>query len=195
MEDSTSKSEDSKRLNEIDTMYDGVKKKYDKIRQLLAKKNQHISMVARQIDDVPTRTELIQYERRFVELYQQVDSKLEENRKYYDYYNTQQRIYQFLSKEAEMLQSINDTFLEGMRTKSNQKDFLEQMESLIGGIERTKESQEKMLGTVKGKFESNSKKHQKLVEKQRAYFKAVKDFQVACDKNEMLEEQLEELVG
>ena len=195
MEDSTSKSEDSKRLNEIDTMYDGVKKKYDKIRQLLAKKNQHISMVARQIDDVPTRTELIQYERRFVELYQQVDSKLEENRKYYDYYNTQQRIYQFLSKEAEMLQSINDTFLEGMRTKSNQKDFLEQMESLIGGIERTKESQEKMLGTVKGKFESNSKKHQKLVEKQRAYFKAVKDFQVACDKNELLEEQLEELVG
>merc|ERR1711898_50138 len=81
---------ESIRLNEIDTMYDGVKKKYDKIRQLLAKKNQHISMVARQIDDVPTRTELIQYERRFVELYQQVDSKLEEDRKYYDYYNTQQ---------------------------------------------------------------------------------------------------------
>ena len=195
MEDSQSKSEDSKRLDEIDNMYGGVKKKYDKIRQLLAKKNQHISMVARQIDDVPTRTELIQYERRFVELYQQVDSKLEENRKYYDYYNTQQRIYQFLTKEAEMLQSINDTFLEGMKNKRTQADFLEQMENLIGGIERTKESQENMLDTVKAKFEDNSKKHQKLVEKQRAYFKAVKDFQVACDKNEKLEEQLEELTG
>ena len=195
LRDSQAKSEDAKRLKEIDDMYDGVKKKYDKIRQLLAKKNQHISMVSRQIDDVPTRTELIQYERRFVELYQQVDSKLEENRKYYDYYNTQQRIYQFLSKEAEMLQSINDTFLEGMKTKSSQQDFLQQMETLISGIERTKESQEKMLSNVRSKFDENSKQHQKLVEKQRAYFKAVKDFQVACDKNEMLEEQLEELMG
>jgi hypothetical protein len=29
-------------------------------------------MLQRQIDDVPTRTELVQYERRFVELYDQV---------------------------------------------------------------------------------------------------------------------------
>ena len=48
-----------------------------------------------------------------------------------------------------------------------------------------------MLSNVREKFEEKSKQHQKLVEKQRAYFKAVKDFQVACDKNEMLEEQLE----
>ena len=52
-----------------------------------------------------------------------------------------------------------------------------------------------MLSNVRQKFEEKSKQHQKLVEKQRAYFKAVKDFQVACDKNEMLEEQLEELMG
>ena len=47
LKDSQANSEDAKRLQEIDDMYDGVKKKYDKIRQLLAKKNQHISMVSR----------------------------------------------------------------------------------------------------------------------------------------------------
>lgn len=36
---------------------------------VLAKKNQDIAAVLRQIDDIPTRAELIQYERRFVELY------------------------------------------------------------------------------------------------------------------------------
>jgi hypothetical protein len=39
---------------------------------VLAKKNQEIAAVLRQIDDIPTRAELIQYERRFVELYQLV---------------------------------------------------------------------------------------------------------------------------
>ena len=58
-----------------------------------------------------------------------------------------------------------------------------------------KRAKKNMLSNVRQKFEEKSKQHQKLVEKQRAYFKAVKDFQVACDKNEMLEEQLEELMG
>ena len=42
---------------------------------VLAKKNQDIAAVLRQIDDIPTRAELLQYERRFVELYHLVRSK------------------------------------------------------------------------------------------------------------------------
>ena len=46
--------------------------KYNRLRQLLAEANLEVAHAVRTIDDVPTRTELIQYERRFVELYQQV---------------------------------------------------------------------------------------------------------------------------
>ena len=191
----TGNSEDSKRLDEIDHMFNGVQEKYNKICQLLAKKKQKISMVGRSIDDVPTRTELIQYEKRFVELYQQVQSKLEDNRKYYDYYNTQQRVLTFLSKEADLLQSINDTFLPSMKTKAGKEAFLSQLEGIIGGVQTTKTSQETVLGKIKAKHSAAAKAHEKLVEKQRAYFKAVKDFQDACDKNELLEDQLAELKG
>ena len=193
--DDSNTGEDNAKLVEIGNMYDGVLRKYEKIRQLLAKKNQRIQLVGRQIDDVPTRTELIQYEKRFVELYQQVASKLEDNRKYYDYYNTQQRVLTFITKEADLLQSINDTFLPSMRSKQGKADFLQQLESIIKGILGTKASQEKVYGNIKVKHDAAGSKHQKLVEKQRAYFKALKDFQDACDKNEMLEEQIEAVGG
>jgi len=79
--------EEDKKLSDIETMYNQVTSKYEKLRQVLADANLEVASSARSIDDIPTRTELIQYERRFGELYQQVAWKLEETRKYYDFYN------------------------------------------------------------------------------------------------------------
>ena len=100
---STEKSDEEKRLDQIESMYDTIMTKYGKVRGILARKNQTISTVAREIDDVPTRTELIQYERRFQELYQEIESTLEETRKYFDKYNIQVRIKSYLQKEVEVL--------------------------------------------------------------------------------------------
>ena len=74
--------------------------KYNKIRQLLAESNLEVANTTRTIDDIPTRTELIQYERRFAELYQQVAYKLQETRKYYSLYNTLDSTLGFLQKEV-----------------------------------------------------------------------------------------------
>lgn len=74
--------------------------KYNSLRQILAETNLEVANTSRIIDDVPTRTELIQYERRFVELYQQVEWKLEETRKYYDMYNTLDTTLSHIQKEV-----------------------------------------------------------------------------------------------
>jgi len=46
--------------------------KMSKLRQLAAKKNRDIAYVERKIDEVPSRAELTQYQRQFVELFEQV---------------------------------------------------------------------------------------------------------------------------
>jgi hypothetical protein len=56
----------------VDNILLQILTKYNRMRQLLAEANLEVAHAVRTIDDVPTRTELIQYERRFVELYQQV---------------------------------------------------------------------------------------------------------------------------
>lgn len=67
---------------------------------MLAEANLEVASTIRVIDDTPTRTELIQYEKRFVELYQQVAWKLEETKKYYDLYNTLDTSLGFIQKEV-----------------------------------------------------------------------------------------------
>jgi len=74
--------------------------KYDKLRQLLAERNMVVANTSRLIDDIPTRAELIQYERRFKELYNQVGWKLEENRKYVSLYNYLEATIETIGKQV-----------------------------------------------------------------------------------------------
>lgn len=51
--------------------YEEQKEAVTKARLQLAKKNRAIASLTRQLDDVPGRSELTQYQRRFMELYNQ----------------------------------------------------------------------------------------------------------------------------
>mgnify|MGYP001092721697 CR=1 FL=1 len=92
-----------KRLQLVEETYQSDRAKLQEIRQLAAKKNREIAMVQRKIDEIPSRTELQQYQRQFVELYEQVSSKFTETRKYYNSYNTLNDTRQFLQKEVRFI--------------------------------------------------------------------------------------------
>lgn len=66
IENGTSEEEED-RLKE----YEEQKEAVMKVRLQLAKKNRAIASLTRQLDDVPGRSELTQYQRRFMELYNQ----------------------------------------------------------------------------------------------------------------------------
>lgn len=51
--------------------YDEQKDIVCKLKLQLAKKNRQVALMARQLDDVPCRSELTQYQKRFLELYNQ----------------------------------------------------------------------------------------------------------------------------
>lgn len=58
----------------VEKQWEEDTRKLAKIRLLLAAKNRQVASLTRKIDEVPTRAELTQYQKRFVELYQQVTS-------------------------------------------------------------------------------------------------------------------------
>jgi hypothetical protein len=70
------------------------------MRQLLAESNREVAEKIRVIDDVPTRTELIQYERRFGELDRQVKWKKDEIKKYSALYSILETKLAFLQKHV-----------------------------------------------------------------------------------------------
>lgn len=185
--------ESAKQLRDIEDMHAKVMAKYNRLRQLLAETNLEIASNVRIIDDVPTRTELIQYERRFAELYQQVAWKLVETKKYFAMYNQYDSTLSFLQKEIKLLNSISENFSTAMRSAQGKEEYLKQFELILKGVESSLKAQEALLAKSETQTEDLKQTNQNLVDEQRRYFQAVKDFQIECSKNEWLESKLEQL--
>lgn len=58
-------------LHQMQESLEKEKERLQLIRMQLAKKNRAIVSIERKIDNIPDRTELAQYQRRFIELYSQ----------------------------------------------------------------------------------------------------------------------------
>jgi len=184
---------EEKKMQDIEDMHAKVMAKYNRLRGLLAQTNLDLARNTRIIDDVPTRTELIQYERRFVELYSQVAWKLDETKKYYSMYNTLDTTLSFIQKEVKLLNSIGGSFEEAMQNPQSTREYLQQAESIIKGLEDSLRRQEAIAVQREEGVEELKTKHQNLVDEQRKYFKAIKDFQDECTKNEWLSGKLEQM--
>jgi hypothetical protein len=187
--------DEGSRLREIEGMHAKVLAKYDRLRALLAERNLAVSASSRSIDDIPTRTELIQYERRFTELYAQVALKLGENKKYFETYNTLDETHRILTKEVTLINSITDNFDTAMSSKAGKEQFLGQLANIVKSTEQSLEKQKATLGIKAGRLEEMQAAHQALVDEQRRYFKAVKDFQEECNKNELYSAKLAEMTA
>nr|KAG5698060.1 hypothetical protein BaRGS_016708 [Batillaria attramentaria] len=151
-----------------------------------ARKNREIAGLQRKIDEVPSRAELSQYQRRFVELYHQVSSTHRETKQFYTLYNTLDDTKLYLNKEVNLLNSIHDNFKQAMSSPANKEQFLKQFEQIVEGIKQNREKVEKKRQEEKMRRDQLSDQYLDLIEKQRLYFKTVKDFKEECRKNEIL---------
>ena len=71
-ETGSSLSEDSnEQFEKVNEQHEISKAKMQALRIKVAKKNREISLLKRKLDEVPSRIELTQYQKRFVELYNQ----------------------------------------------------------------------------------------------------------------------------
>lgn len=178
--------EEEDRLKE----YEDQKETVTKARLQLAKKNRAIASLTRQLDDVPGRSELTQYQRRFMELYNQVSAKHKETKQYYTLYNTLDDTKLYLSKELSLLNSIQDNYNEAMASTSGKEQFLKQFEAIVAGVKRNKSKVEKRCADEKNRRDGLSRQLVTLVEQQRKYVAAVRQLTIECRKNEALLAQL-----
>ncbi|XP_025944895.1 coiled-coil domain-containing protein 93 isoform X1 [Apteryx rowi] len=170
----------------IDQQYKTEKDKLQKIRLLLARRNREIAILQRKIDEVPSRAELTQYQKRFIELYSQVSATHKETKQFFTLYNTLDDKKVYLEKEVNLLNSIHDNFHQAMASSGSREQFLRQMEQIVEGIKQNRMKMEKKKQENKMRRDQLNDEYLELLEKQRLYFKTVKEFKEECRKNEML---------
>ncbi|XP_077176398.1 coiled-coil domain-containing protein 93 isoform X1 [Paroedura picta] len=170
----------------IDQQYKMEREKLQKIRLLLARRNREIAILQRKIDEVPSRAELTQYQKRFIELYGQVSATHKETKQFFTLYNTLDDKKVYLEKEVNLLNSIHDNFQQAMASSSAREQFLRQMEQIVEGIKQNRMKMEKKKQENKMRRDQLNDEYLELLEKQRLYFKTVKEFKEECRRNEML---------
>uniref|UniRef100_A0A8C8DBW7 Coiled-coil domain-containing protein 93 n=1 Tax=Oncorhynchus tshawytscha TaxID=74940 RepID=A0A8C8DBW7_ONCTS len=148
--------------------------------------NREIAVLQRKIDEVPSRAELTQYQKRFIELYGQVSATHKETKQFFTLYNTLDDKKVYLEKEVNLLNSIHDNFQQAMASSGAKEQFLRQMEQIVEGIKQSRIKMEKKKQENKMRRDQLNDEYLELLDKQRLYFKTVKDFKEECRKNEML---------
>jgi len=181
---------DQERHQAIDKQHEADLEKLQKARLILARKIREIASLQRRIDEVPSRAELSQYQRRFVELYDQIAGKHKETKQFYTLYNTLDDTKLYLNKETALLNSIHDNFEEAMSSLSGREQYLKQLDTIVEGVRQNRLKCESRWQEEKMRRDQLNDQHLNLVEKQRQYFKTVKDFMEECRKNEILQSRL-----
>uniref|UniRef100_A0AAX7ULS9 Coiled-coil domain-containing protein 93 n=1 Tax=Astatotilapia calliptera TaxID=8154 RepID=A0AAX7ULS9_ASTCA len=168
--------EEKERDQLIDKQYNTGREKLQKIRLLMARRNREIAILQRKIDEVPSRAELTQYQKRFIELYSQVSATHKETKQFFTLYNTLDDKKVYLEKEVNLLNSIHDNFQQAMSSSAAKEQFLKQMEQIVEGIKQNRIKMEKKKQENKMRRDQLNDEYLELLDKQRLYFKTVKDF-------------------
>ncbi|XP_041777489.1 coiled-coil domain-containing protein 93-like isoform X2 [Anopheles merus] len=163
------------------------------LRLQLAKKNRSYVAIKRQLDTVPDRTELAQYQRRFLELYNQVSAKHRETKQFYTLYNTLDDTKLYLEKELSLLNSIYDNYANAMQTPHSREQFVQQFETIVEGIRATKAKLKKKCDDERAKRDGLNGQLVCLMEQQRKYATTVKQLTMECQRNEALMQHLKAL--
>ncbi|KAK6927456.1 hypothetical protein RJ641_006047 [Dillenia turbinata] len=156
----------------------------------LAAKLRAILMLKWQLDAVPSQTELIQYERRFSELYRQIQEKLRKTRKYYATYNTLLEIKELMLKETSLLNSISSQFKDAITSTSGRTKLIDSMEGIVKGTQQKLDKVQLGLQAEQKVCDALKEKYALAVAEQRQCYSLLRAFQEECAKNEKLQREI-----
>jgi hypothetical protein len=168
--------DDGGRGDTILKTYDADKERLEKIRELIAQKNRAIASVKRKIDQVPSRRELQQYQRQFIEVFEQMGVKYTETKQYINTFNSSDKIRAALDHESKLLDSIQEKYPTIKNSKPGREQFLSSLKAILDAMEKRFEQQKKLYDEEIAKRNLLDEQYISLTEKERLYYASAKEF-------------------
>ena len=166
--------------------FGAVEKQTQKLQQDVSKASRAALFLRRTLDDIPNSYELTQYQKRFAELYDLVQANLQETRNHFRTYNVLSDTKEYLAKEAKLMGSIYSSFMAASKSVSGQRAFLEQLEGISKGVDKTVEKYTGKFDVQKDDLDTATEMYQEQLGLQRMYLKTIKDLQASMNKYESL---------
>jgi len=171
--------------DEIDE--ESLQKRLEKLRKKLANVSAQVMNLERQVDAVPSQYELAQYQKRFVELENQVAAEYCETQQFVAMYNTLQDQLMFVEKEVKLLNSILDGIPDAKLSASSAKQqFLNQLKQILYGVNQSKNKVDQSLKDHQSIYDNANQELTHLLELQQQYSILLRDMEAEIQKNETL---------
>ena len=136
---------------------------------------------------------MLQYEKRFVELYNLTNERLKETKKYYHLYNSYNDVYESIKNEVKLMEQIKDEFPKRTKSEQDRSDFIKSLDKIEVSLKGMLDNANKKLTETKYAKDTKNSKYTELLNYQRKYYLLVKDFQNACNINEELSNHIESI--
>jgi chromosome segregation ATPase len=104
------KEEAAEVLRQIDAEYDHEHDKLSQQRKQIADVNRSVTVVQRKIENCPSKIEITQFHKRLVELFDNLNLKSEENRRYVNLFNTVMETRKLFRQQTDYMREINDSY-------------------------------------------------------------------------------------
>lgn len=177
-------------IQQINENYEEEYKKLLEKKAEIAEKNKVISKLQRKIEQCPSKTELTQYIGRFTELYEQVNRRNEEYKKYINLYNTLLTTHDQLKDRLDRALDAKDGYLLS-KSKKDKEKYLKTLTEIVQELNNNVKKAQEVCGKAKAEKDELQVKLDDWIIKERNYFRMLSDFHKECMKNQELRDQVE----
>ena len=156
------------------------------LRLELANKTREADALERKVDDVPSSYELAQYQKRFLELDNQMAAEFSQTQQFYTLFNALEAQRIQMVRENSMLNSILEGLPVGKTGQAQKEHFLRQLEELVREV---RQALEKTRADLKGEEAEKARISHELDELHdvhRKYTLLVRDMREELKRNEQL---------
>ncbi|KAJ6915542.1 coiled-coil domain-containing protein 93 [Populus alba x Populus x berolinensis] len=174
---------------DLDCLLSESLEKLNAAKKELAARLRAVMSVKRKLGEVPTQSELIQYERGFSDVNDHIQEKHRQTRKYYATYNTLLEIKELMLKETSLLNSISSQFQDAITTTNGCTKLIASMEGIVKGSQQRLQKVELGLQEEQKVSDALKKRYAAAMAEQRRCYSLLKAFQEECAKNERLRGQ------
>ena len=173
-------------IDDVAATHAREREKFEGERAMLSKRSRAVALLGRKLDDIPTRPELIQYERRFAELYDTVQGKLKETKTYFAAYNVLADTKKYLEKEISLLNSLQMQVEPAMESVAGKSSLVTALASIQDGVVANIKRVDEKLKSEQAAVDDIRDEYVEAQRQHRQYLSLVKQFKDACAREEAL---------
>ncbi|KAK5986864.1 hypothetical protein GCK32_003877 [Trichostrongylus colubriformis] len=169
-----------------------MKEKLAAERLRLAEVNQRLVRLSYELDNIPTDSEMAQYQQRLVELYNEMGSKNRQTKQYITLHNTLLDVRDFTKKDIEMLSKIEEV-LPLAKKESYRDSFIDTLNTFYRGAEA---AYRKVTCRTTALMEEKTRltaEYNEMNDQRREFSRLVERMKEECERNQQLRRLLAQL--